>query len=198
VDARRFQPRRDLDLRRALGVADDQLLFGFVGHLREEKNLPLLLRAFAKAHMENARLLLLGDGACRSGLEYLAQDLGIRHRVIFQGHAEDTTPYYAAFDAFVMSSATEQMPMALLEAMACGLPAVCTSAGDTEAMLGEPAVPPGDLASYALALRCMAGGADRRAALGARNRQRAVDLYSFDRMVEEYANLYRSALHPKE
>lgn len=194
VDIEQFQPRRDAVLRKTLAVAEDEVLFGFVGHLREEKNLALLLRGFAGANPAKGRLMLVGDGPCRAGLETLARELGIAEKMILAGHVEDTSRLYAALDVFVMSSDTEQMPLALLEAMACGLPAVCTDAGDTAAMLGETPVPLGSVADYAEALRRLAADAGSRAALGAKNRRRAVELYSLDRMVAEYAALYAGAL----
>jgi glycosyltransferase involved in cell wall biosynthesis len=193
IDVNRFQPGRDFELRRSFGIPDNALLFGSSGHLRAEKNLSLLLRAFAQAGIPGARLMLLGEGPCRPELESLAHELSIADRVVFAGHIEDTRPYYAAFDVFVMSSVTEQMPMALLEAMACGLPAVCTSAGDTESILGEPAISKGDLAGYVEALRRIAADPQARAALGAKNRRRAEECYSSNRMVQEYERLYASA-----
>jgi L-malate glycosyltransferase len=152
------------------------------------------LRGFAKAALPEARLLLLGDGPCRAGLEGLAGELGIAGKVVFAGHVEDTSRLYAALDVFVMSSDTEQMPLALLEAMACGLPAVCTDAGDTAAMLDETPVPIGNVDAYAEALRRLAADAGLRASLGAKNRQRAASMYSLDHMVNEYDALYTAAL----
>jgi glycosyltransferase involved in cell wall biosynthesis len=110
----------------------------------------------------------------------------------------DPAPCLAAFDVFALSSASEQMPLALLEAMASGLPAVCTDVGDCREMLGgggAPAVvPPGDEAAYAAALAALAARAELRAALGAANRARCVERYPADRMVRAYASLYDEAL----
>jgi glycosyltransferase involved in cell wall biosynthesis len=100
-------------------------------------------------------------------------------------------------DVFVMSSATEQTPNALLEAMACGLPAICTDVGDCADILGvsgpPEVVPTGDLAAYVEALRAFAGNRELRLAQGAANRQRVVTLYSSERMIQEYAALYSAA-----
>jgi glycosyltransferase involved in cell wall biosynthesis len=197
VDLERFQPRRDMVLRRSLGVPDDSLVFGFAGILRPEKNLTLLLRAFRKADLPGSRLLLVGDGPCRENLETEVRGLSIREKVIFAGAVADTSLYYAAFDVFVMSSATEQMPLSLLEAMACGLPAVCTNAGDTAAILGETntvSFPSGDVDAYAQTLRRVAANPELRATQGAGNRRRAERYYSYDRMAGEYEEVYRFAL----
>jgi len=189
VDTERFRPGGSRELRRALGVPDGALVFGFTGRLVIEKSLEMLLDAFASLRIPEARLMLVGEGPCRADLERRAGQ-----GVIFTGRVEDSAPYYAAMDIFVMSSVTEQTPNALLEAMACGLPAVCTDVGDTSQILGERAVAPGDSARYRDALLRVAGDAALRAALGARNRQRAVDLFSVSRMVEEYAGLWLEAL----
>ena len=100
----------------------------------------------------------------------------------------------AALDIFLLSSSTEQTSNAMLEAMACGLPAVSTDVGDGRELLGDtgaPAViPPGDLGAYAGALAALARSAELRARLGAANRQRCVDQYSLESMVRGYEALY--------
>ena len=198
TDTERFQPRRDYAIRRQWGVADDAVLFGYVGNLRREKNLGLLLRAFHHSQAENAVLALVGSGSCNSELKILARDLGVDSRVIFAGAVEDPAPCYAAFDVFAMSSSTEQTPMALLEAMASGLPAVCTAVGDTADLLGtreSPAVvPSGDETAYAASIRELAARPDLRAALGAANRCRCTGHFSARGMVDQYAALWESAV----
>jgi glycosyltransferase involved in cell wall biosynthesis len=193
VDTARFQPGRDNSVRRGLGLNEDDVLFGFVGHLRKEKNLQMLLRAFRTASRPGDVLALVGDGPLRGELDCLSRELGIGERVRFLGHDEDTSKYYAAMDVFVMSSVTEQMPIALLEAMASGVAAVCTDAGDTAAMLAERCPSPADLDGYTAALRSVRDDAGLRASLAGKNRNRAVEFYSLDRMIGEYAELYSSA-----
>ena len=177
VDVERFRPRRNHDLRRQWAVADGEVLFGYVGQLREEKNLSLLIRAFAMAGLDNARLVFVGDGECRRELEELVRDLAIMDRVIFAGNVLDPAPCFGALDAFVMSSTSEQMPMSLLEAMASGLPALGTDVGDLRQMLGNPGtpalVPSADLEAYTGSLRSLAvsetsaGRSDRKTASAA-------------------------------
>jgi glycosyltransferase involved in cell wall biosynthesis len=198
VDLERFRPRRDVAWRRSHGLPDDALVFGTVARLSMEKNLPLMLRAFARVTAPQARLIVVGEGERRAEGEALALQLGLDARVLFTGAARDPAPCYAGFDVFVMSSSTEQMPMALLEAMACGLPAICTDVGDCREMLGGgdgPAlVPEGDEARYAAAMTALAQSSELRAALGAANRARCVERYSLDDMIERYASVYDAAL----
>jgi len=202
VDVERFQPRpRDTETRRRLGVADNTVLFGYVGRLGREKNLGLLIRAFARSGARNAALALVGDGECVGELREVAREAGIAERVIFTGAVQDPAPHYAALDVFAMSSLTEQTPMALLEAMACGLPAVATDVGDTSDLLGGTGFPAvaskGDLKGYAGALRELGGRPELRAALGEANRRRCVEQFSLRRMVEQYAAVWEGAVRPQ-
>ena len=197
VDLQRFRPGLSREWRLQAGIRDDELLFGFVGVLRAEKNLGFMLRAFANARIPNARLAMVGDGADRAVLEQAARDEGIADRVIFPGRVPAPDRYLAALDVFLLSSTTEQTSNAMLEAMACGLPAVSTDVGDSRELLGNPGppaiVPQGDLAAYTEALIVLARSPELRARLGAENRQRCVDQYPLERMVREYEALYDAA-----
>lgn len=198
IDTGRFHPGRDCEIRRALDAGEGELLFGFVGMLRPEKDLGTLLEGFKAADIGNARLVLVGDGPCRAEAGERVRALGLANRVVFAGAAQDPAPYYRAFDVFVMSSATEQTPNALLEAMATGLPAVTTGVGDCAEMLGDSAdgcvTPPGDVRAYADALRRLASDAALRDLAGRRNRARVVAEYSAERMYREYRELYQGAV----
>jgi len=197
IDTEKFQPRRNPELRSRMGIPDGALVFGTVGRLRAEKNLELMLRAFAGMAMAGARLVVVGDGDCRRRWQALAESLGPGGQVLFTGATEDPAPYYGIFDVFLMSSITEQMPLALLEAMSCGLPAVCTAVGDTADMLGvregPELAPSGDPRAYQEALRAMASNTRLRQELGAKNRRRSQG-YSMSAMVSAYAGLYGAAV----
>jgi glycosyltransferase involved in cell wall biosynthesis len=197
VDSTRFQPRRVLDWRRSRGIPDDAVVFGAVSALRPVKNLTLLLRAFARADLPTAWLVLVGDGPCRATLERLTARLALSERVIFLGKVLDPAPYYAAFDVFVMSSLSEQMPIALLQAMACGLPALGTDVGDIGEMLGasgSPVLVPRDEAHFASAMSILAARPELRAALGTANRTRATDRYALDGVVRSFEVLFTAAI----
>jgi L-malate glycosyltransferase len=202
VDTTRFHPEPNLQLRDELGVARDEVLFGCVGGLRREKGQALLLEAFAAAGLDRAgaraRLALFGSGKERLRLEEHARTLGIGDRVIFAGHHEDSSACFRAMDVFAMSSLTEQTPNALLEAMASGLPAICTDVGDTSYLLGEEqsgfVLPTRDAAAYGARMREMATDAALRKHLGEQNRRRAVEMFPVQRMLDEYAQCYEDAI----
>ncbi len=200
VDCLKFRPGRNDALRRELGVAAGELVVGTVGHLRAEKDYAFLLRAFAEARLPAGRLVIAGEGPERERLKKTAGELGLSGRVLFPGVVEPA-PWYRMFDLFVMSSMTEQMPLALLEAMATGLPALCTDAGDSAWMLDSPDLPAivrrGDFGGYVEALRLWAADEGLRQEAGARNRARCEREFSLERMVERWRAVYEECLGRK-
>jgi glycosyltransferase involved in cell wall biosynthesis len=202
IDTTKYGPAERARWRERWGFAEDDFVIGCVGRLSPEKNLNLLLRAVARCREANARLVLVGSGSCQEELERVAKDLDLAGRVIFSGFVPDPSGCYGAFDLFAMSSSTEQMPMSLLEAMAAGLPAVCTSVGDTAEILaspGEPVtVPAADLDAYAKALDVLCRDAELRQRLGQANRKRCREVYSLAQMTGRYRQLYLRAMEQKK
>lgn len=198
IDTAHFSPGESAALRAQLGVPEGALLVGCVGRLRREKNVPRLLAAAARAG--DAHLLVIGDGEQRARIEALANESHLAGRVHLVGHQDQVLPWYRAMDALALSSDTEQMPMALLEGMATGLPVVSTDVGDVRAMLppeqGGLVVPLGEGVEQGLAeaLRRLATDATLRASLGAANRARVLSEYTFPGMVESYRSIYAEAL----
>lgn len=196
VDCLRFRPGRNDALRLELGIGANELVVGTVGHLRPEKDYGLLLRAFAASGIEG-RLVIAGEGPERDSLKRSAGELRLSGRVLFPG-VVDPAPWYRMFDLFAMSSMTEQMPLVLLEAMASGLPALCTDAGDTAWILDEAGAPAvvrrGDPEAYTAALRRWAEDAELRRKAGARNRARCEREFSLERMVERWRAIYEECL----
>ena len=102
-------------------------IIGSVGRLAKEKSYDLLLRSAAPlCRDKKAVIYLVGDGPERHNLERLAIDLDIANEVIFHGEQRPATPWYQRFDCFVLSSQTEGLSIALLEALTAGLPAIST------------------------------------------------------------------------
>ncbi|MGH3933141.1 MAG: glycosyltransferase, partial [Pseudonocardiaceae bacterium] len=123
---------RNPEVAAELGIGPDDPVVGIVAALRPEKDHPTLLRAarLVLDELPQTRFLVVGAGPARPGLEQLAADLGIHDRVIFTGSRSDVGALLRVMDVFTLSSSTvECAPMALLEAMAAGLPAVCTAVG---------------------------------------------------------------------
>jgi len=118
--------------RKKMNFAAENKVFCCVARLSEEKNHLVLLRAFASLYEKNpsVRLLLVGEGPEREKLQDFV-NLNIPQKaVMFAGDTTDVRPYLQAADIFVLPSETESLPLALLEACACGLPAIVSKTGD--------------------------------------------------------------------
>lgn len=164
-----------------------------VGSLKAAKNQALLIRAFAQLHdWEDARLMLLGEGAMRGELEALAEAEGQGRRVIMPGFVADPGPYYRSADLFVLSSDYEGFGNVIVEALACGLPVVSTDcpSGPAEILEGGRfgrLVPVGDATALAAAMREALEAEHDRAML----MRRAEDF-----SVAEAADKYLRLMHP--
>jgi L-malate glycosyltransferase len=192
VDTLRFTPEgpgRD-ELRTQLGIPADALVLGAVGHLRPVKRYDRLLRATRGL---DAHLILVGDGPERADLEALATD-----RVHLVGHQTELAPWYRAMDVLCISSDSEQLPVTLLEAMACGLPACGTDVGDVRPTMPEQGrdlfTAPGTPEALAEVIGRLAEDAPRRATLGQAGVTRVREVYSLESMVAAYRAVYLEAL----
>lgn len=204
VHLERFEPRDgNPELRARLGIPPEAFVVGYVGHLRPEKNPARLLRACASiVGRIPLHALVLGEGPERAALERLAAAPPLAGRVHLVGHRDDTAAHYRAMDAFAISSDTEQLPVALLEAMASALPVAATAVGDVAAALGPDQAPfvvplgEGEASAGALgeALARLAADPALRARLGRANRERAAREFSFGAMSTRYRALYETAL----
>ena len=169
-------------------------VIGTVAPLREEKNIGWMIDAFSRVAAEGtARLLIVGDGPTRPALEARAKASPAAERIHFAGYMSQPEKVFGLMDLFVMSSDTEQMPNALLQAMAAGRPVVSTDVGDIRPILAARnrayVFAVGDAAGYDSGLQAMIGNKELRDRLGAANRQRVVDVYSMDKMLSAYGEL---------
>ena len=105
------------------------------GRLAPTKNFSLLLRAFALVKPRDARLVIIGEGAERPLLEAEIRRLGLIGRVEMPGYVKEPWAYYANARCMAVSSLTESFGMALVEAMAHGLPVVSTDCGGPREVL---------------------------------------------------------------
>ncbi len=103
-------------------------VFLFVGRLAEEKNVPLLLRAFAGLKFPKGKLVIVGEGKEKSKLTSLVRQLGIDRQVVFVGRA-DPAPYYKSATALILPSLHEGWGLVAVEAAAAGCPVVMTDVG---------------------------------------------------------------------
>jgi glycosyltransferase involved in cell wall biosynthesis len=133
IDLARFG-RRDLDkkeCRAFLGLPEHGWLWGAVGRLAPVKGHDVLLKAWAASGIGGlgGHLVIVGEGKLREELTALAQASGIAGEITLPGHVTDIPKFLAALDGFVMPSRHEGFPLAILEALAAGLPVVASGVG---------------------------------------------------------------------
>ncbi len=203
VDVERFAPATAAvraAARAALGLDAATVALLFVGRLVLRKGVDVLLAALARATgRDRCRLLLVGDGDQRLALTAQAVALGLTDRVQFLGERREVDDCYAAADMFVFPSRLEGLPNALLEAMACGLPAIATTIGgclDVVAKGTGRLVPPDDIEALAVALDQLIQDPAAREALGAAGRRHIEQQFSFAVTTERLQAIYRELVAP--
>jgi L-malate glycosyltransferase len=170
-----------------------ELVIGTVAPLRPEKNVGRLLRVFATLDSTViARLVVAGEGIERRALERLAAELGIADRVIFTGQVAPEA-ILGTFDIFALSSDTEQMPNALLEAMAASRAVAAVNVGDVKSMVCEDnrafIVARDDGPAFAAAISQLLHDPEKRRTLGCKNRERVVTTFSQEQMFAAYSEI---------
>lgn len=183
--------------RGALGIPPGAPVVSTVGRLTAIKDHHLFLdvvRRIAAMH-PGVIALVAGDGELRGELEALANTLGVAGNVRFLGWRRDLATVYGATDVFLLTSRNEGTPVALIEAMASGVPGVSTDVGGVKdviaaANLGRLAAP-GDAAALAAAAVELLESPGLRAAIGGSAREHIVQRFSIDRLVSDIAGLYR-------
>ncbi|GAB4275219.1 MAG: glycosyltransferase [Deferrisomatales bacterium] len=172
-----------------------------VGTLKLQKDFPTLVRAFARVRAHRpARLVILGEGRERGALEHLAASLGVARDVCLPGYTPNPFAWMARAAVFVLSSAWEGLPGALVEAMACGCPVVSTDCPDGPAEILDggrygPLVPVGDDRALAEAIEGVLDAPPDRDGL----RRRAAELCSVEPAVDRYLEVLEAAIaarHP--
>jgi glycosyltransferase involved in cell wall biosynthesis len=199
VDVELWQPDAEIRsaLRRELGLEDEFLWFA-AGRLEPVKDYPALLGALAQTH-HAARLVIAGRGPLEGELRRLATALGLRQRVQFLGFERDVRRWMQAADGFVLTSHWEGLPMGLLEAAACALPAVATDVPGTREVISDGQT--GWLASNAGAMdlpgamtTLMHASPEDRRAMGKRARQRVIERFSLETVLDRWEALYADLL----
>jgi glycosyltransferase involved in cell wall biosynthesis len=165
---------------------------GSFSPLRPEKNIRRLLEAFAELAKSHSaiRLVICGDGPERNYLQEFAKGLGIAEAVDFVGHVKSPETVMGQFDLFAMTSDTEQMPYAVLEAMAASRAIVATAVGDIPTMVAEENRPfivrRDDRQQLVNALAQLSQDASLRRRLGRANRRRVERSFPIEQMADAF------------
>jgi glycosyltransferase involved in cell wall biosynthesis len=205
VDTEEFRPGTPDEiaaLRRTFSIAPDTVVAIYVGRLAPEKGLLELVGGFAQAArcVPDALLILVGDGVTRVELETLARNLGVADRIRFTGRVKtsEVPLWLRAGDVFCLTSPNEGFPCALAEAMSAGLPSVVSRIpgnvqlvetkvhGLTAALDEESSIP--------RALVRLLTDPAARERMGQAARQRIIERYSIDKVMERYETVFREVL----
>ena len=197
IDCSQFHHSRS-DARARLGIGSDEKVAVIVARLYPEKNHRVLLEAFSIVARKNdrARLLVVGDGIERHNIDLWVAELGLQSRVRVLGVRRDIPQLLAASDVFVLSSDREGLPIAVLEAMAAGLPVVATAVGDLPDLITDGAtgrlVMPRDVSALAAALQDVLTNDVAARVIGDSGRKRVTETYALSSLISRYEALYRS------
>jgi glycosyltransferase involved in cell wall biosynthesis len=181
------------ETRRALNVPEGELVGITVARLEPRKGISTLLEALPL--VPGISFWIVGDGPERPGLEIRSRELGLEGRVRFLGARADVPALLGAADLFVLPSLYEGMPMALLEALASGIPSVATDVGDNAVLLAGAGliVPPGEPAALARVVQKLVGSPEERERL-ARGAREAAPRWGESAMVEQTTAVYDAVL----
>jgi len=200
VDTRRYRRRGEREkTRAALGLAASDQAVAVVATFKEQKGHRYLIEAAATlaADFPRLRYLLIGDGQLRDDLERRIAATGLAGQFQLLGLRPDVPDLLAAADLFVLPSLWEGLPMALVEAMAAGLPVVATEVSGTRGVVvhGETGllVPPGDGAALARAITALLCDPVLAAGMGVAGRRRVETHYSARKQAADHLALFTSA-----
>lgn len=198
------EPLLDTTTRTALryewGFTAENFVIGTVGRFDPIKNLPLLVNSLARTGAEalNTRGLLVGDGPELGAMRDLIERLCLTDRVHLTGFRDDARTLVQCMDLFVLSSFSEGTSMALLEAMAAGVPVVVTAVGGNPEVVTEGktgwVVPSNSMEALTAAMLEAVNHPRKRQTLARAGQRCFEERFTFGRMIEAYRQIYHEML----
>ncbi len=209
VNSDRFKPVPEVEkgaIKKSLGLPHEMRYIMMPVRFVSRKRICDLIHAWAniESNYPSHLLLLVGDGIERQAMEQLAENLGIRGRIIFAGMQSNLEKYFQITDVFAFTSQLEGLPNAVLEAMSSALPIVATSiAGIKEIIvpnLEGILFPPGEVTALTHSLTYLLDHPEEARKMGAAAREKILKEYSFAIIAPRFNTLYRKLLYacPRE
>lgn len=191
--------KKHLFLKKYYNAKKGQVVIGYVGRLSAEKGLKYLLKSVLDLKEKSLffKIILIGDGPERKNLMDLVQKNHLQQDVVFAGFLEDPGSLLPLFDVFVLPSLTEGTPMAMLEAMSCGLPVIASRVGGVPDVISDNVdgmlVSPGDSLSLAKSILVLSRDQRLRMSMSNNARKKIIDNYSISPWCRKIESLYFSA-----
>ncbi len=204
IDAHALRQQAQINplTRPELGIPEHAFVVGSVGRLEPIKSYDVLLTAFARlcSRTQSPRplkLVLVGSGSQLEALRSLAQSQDIASHVIFAGEQPEAWRFYPLFDCFALSSQSEGISLALLEALCCGIPVITTHEHHHHDVITDGThgflVPPGDIHPLMRALETLYQHPEKAAAMGNAGRMLIDEKFSIDRVINQYRAIFLKA-----
>jgi glycosyltransferase involved in cell wall biosynthesis len=182
-------------LRRSWGCNSNDVVLGCIARIEAQKN-PLFVPSLLAQLPQNVRVVWIGDGSLRESLRQKATELGVADRLVLPGWQHDARSSLCGFDLFVLPSIYEGFPLAILEAMAAGLPCVVSDVdGVAEAVVdGETGFvcPPNATEMWLERIRRYAANSPLRERAGIQAAARYRERFSLEAMATNTARVYAS------
>lgn len=199
VDAEKYSVEsvegRDLELRKKLGISETAPILCCVAGFRREKGHALLIEAFNRAKLQDAVLVLAGDGLLRPQLEEQVEELGLGDRVILGGKMADVRPLLRAAQLSILSStAVETFSIAMLESMAMRVPVLATNIGGlheaiTPGQTGD-LMEPGQVEEMSVKIRSLMNDQAKCAEMGSTARDLVMKKFTNESMAEQMQQVF--------
>lgn len=198
VDIGRFKPRKNVELRYEYGIADDEILILFIGHLEPFKGVFELITAFNEVNKSDSKtkLMLIGEGQQKQEVQKEISRFSLDDSVIFTGKVSPETieRYYQMADIFTLPSYTEGLPLVVIEAMACGLPVVVSTVGGIPELIEDSVngylIPPKNYEKLAEKLNSLVADEKLRAKFGEKALQTVDDEFNINKKVDKLKDIY--------
>jgi len=184
-------------LRKELGLSEEERLIGIVGRLVPIKGHEIFLQAarLVVGRLPSCRFLVVGDGPERPNLERTAETLGLSSKVLFLGWRRDLDRIYADLELCTLSSYNEGTPLSLLEAMAAGVPVVATRVGGVKDLITHAEtgllVPPGDAQALAEAIITLLNDPEGARRMAKAGKERIYPFYDVKALISRMERFYR-------